>query len=108
MSELTDIIFDLSKQFKIRIRPRSLDDYKLFADKIRAELEKTVKNINKCHNLYVYYFLKEKYPYLIDKDMADILGITKSNYSQRFPKWDFEIKTYEDVKANIEMLRNKI
>lgn len=104
MSELTDIIFNLSKQFKVTIRPRSLVEYREFAEKIKEDCKK----LNIFDNLYVYYFIKEHYPYLTCKDMADILELSKSNYSKKKDKWDFEIKTYDDVKANIEMLRNKI
>ena len=104
MSELTDIIFNLSKQFKVTVRPRSLDEYKQFADKVKQDC----KNLGIEDTLYIYYFLKREYPYLTCKDMAEILELSKSNYSKKKDKWDFEIKTYDDVKDNISKIQSQL
>lgn len=103
MSELSDIIQELSKNFKVTIRPKSLEEYRNFA----IEIGKTcIYNEIENHNLFIYHFLKEKYAYLTCKDMADIMGLSMSNYTQRKEKWIFEIKTYDDVKQNIEEIKS--
>jgi hypothetical protein len=103
MSELSDIIQELSKNFKVTIRPKSLDEYRNYLYEIKALcINKEIEP----ENIYAYHFLKEKYPYLTCKDMSDIMGLSISNYTQRKEKWIFEIKTYDDVKANINKLKD--
>jgi hypothetical protein len=99
MSEELEMISRLCDRFKVTIRPKDLTEYKTYAKKI--------KDLADCknHNLYVNYFLKEKYPYLNDIDLANILEIEKSNYGKYKKKWEFEVKTYDDVKENIDKLK---
>mgnify|MGYP003520953642 FL=1 len=103
MSEVIETISKLSEQFKVTIRPKSLDEYKDYLYKIKTIC---IGNEIEPENIYVYYFLKEKYPYLTCKDMATIMQLSISNYSQRKEKWIFEIKTYDDVKQNIEKIKS--
>ena len=102
MSELSDIIQELSKNFKVTIRPKSLEEYRNYLYQIKTLC---ISNEIYPESIYAYHFLKEKYPYLTCKDMADIMGLSISNYTQRKEKWIFEIKTYDDVKQNIEEIK---
>lgn len=106
MSEVTETIQILSEKFRVTIRPISLNEYKLFADSVKEVLNKTIPNIRNKHNMYVYFFLKERYPYLVQSDMAKAMGLKPSNYHHRVSTWDFDIKTYDDVKENIEKIKN--
>jgi len=105
MSELSDIIQELSKNFKVTIRPKSLEEYRNYLYHIKTIC---INNEIYPENLYAYHFTKEKYPYLTCKDMADIMDLSMSNYSKKKEKWIFEINTYDDVKQNIEKINKSI
>lgn len=103
MSEVIEYIKELQKNFKVTIRPKSLQEYNNYALKLKMTILSTgIKE----PAIYIYHFLKEKYPYLTCKDMADIMDLSMSNYSQRKEKWIFEIKTYDDVKQNIDRINS--
>jgi len=103
MSEVMEYINELQKNFKVTIRPKSLQEYKNYLFQLKMTILSTgIKE----PAIYIYHFTKEKYPYLTCKDMADIMGLSMSNYTQRKEKWIFEIKTYDDVKQNIEKIKS--
>lgn len=98
-----EYINELQKNFKVTIRPKSLQEYKNYLFQLKMTILSTgIKE----PAIYIYHFTKEKYPYLTCKDMADIMGLSMSNYTQRKEKWIFEIKTYDDVKQNIEKIKS--
>lgn len=103
MSEVIEYINELQKQFKVTIRPKSLQEYKNYALKLKMTILSTgIKE----PAIYIYHFTKEKFPYLTCKDMADIMNLSMSNYSKKKEKWIFEIKTYDDVKQNIKEIKS--
>ena len=104
MCETSERIAELQKQFNVTIRPKEYITYKSYVELIREQAEKVTER--KCRNIYVYLILKEKYPYLIAKDIANIMDISHSNYIQGRDSWEFEFDNYDDVKKNLQKIKS--
>lgn len=69
----------LNKDFIVYIRPRRMQMYFDFTKSTSEKVEQYFNGKKKKNSIYIYYFLKERFPFLQREDIANCLNCTRQN-----------------------------